>query len=71
MTIVVSEELRSLSAAEGVSSGTDDPDAVVLVESGDGCWDRDGCGVGGMRINDGGSIRLESRCMRLQANKGV
>lgn len=60
--MVVSDELRSLSSEDGVSSGTnDEPDAVVVVESGDGCeLSLTGFGVGGMTIRDGGSIKLRA-----------
>ena len=60
MTIVVSDELRSLSEDEVVSSGTEQADVVVVVESGDGCRLLAGVGVGGMSIRDGGSIKLRA-----------
>ena len=57
--MVVSEELRSLSCDDGASSGTDDEtDVVVVVERGDGCRFLTGVDAGGMRIRDGGSMKL-------------
>ena len=54
VTMVVSDELRSLSIADGASSGIEEP---VDVERGEGWTLRTGWGVGGMRIRDGVSIR--------------
>lgn len=56
VTIVVSDELRSLSIADGASSGNEEPDTVVDVERGDGWRLLTGWGVGGMSIRDGESI---------------
>lgn len=54
VTIVVSVEVRSLSVAAGASSGRDESEEVVSVESGDGC--ELAAGVGGKSFNDGASM---------------
>ena len=61
MTMVVSDELRSLSIADGASSGKDAPETVVFVERGDGWRLLMGWGVGGMSIRDGGSMNAAGR----------
>lgn len=52
--MVVSDELRSLSAEESVRSGVVDPESVVSVERGDGCGLlREPVDVGGTSVRDG------------------
>lgn len=69
VTIVVSEELLSLSVVDGVNSGIDDLEVGV----GDGCgvrgrWSR--IGVGGMTIKDGESIKADSERWPKQGTSG-
>lgn len=59
VTIVVSEELRSLSVLEGSRVGSEEPETEVVAESGDGWVLLAGVGVGGMSIRDGASMKAD------------